>query len=184
MVEGQWMSVRSRRQNVPAHEPFCSPFCSPMNFFAVAALRDPGRKGPAACVMHFRIGHFSRHSASSSGILIFPFLDQRWYLTATSHEDLNPLIVAPSQNFVSGSSTWMFSLTLKKLDSMVRFSNWLEIMKTRGLINNEIFFKMINVEHTFAGNKIYFDCQSLYWIIIYLLSAGATWFWVYRFHNR
>ena len=44
---------------------------------------------------------------------------------------------------------------------MVRFSNRLEAMKTTGLISIEIILKMINVEHTIADNKIYFDSDTL-----------------------
>ena len=48
----------------------------------------------------------------------------------------------------------MLSLTLKKLDSMVKFSKRLENMKTKGLINNEMIFVKIIVEHTIADNRI------------------------------
>ena len=72
-----------------------------------------------------------------------------------------PFDSCPSQIFVSGSSTWLFSLTSKKLDSMARYLNRLETMRTRGLVSNEIILKTISVVHTIAGNKICLDSDTV-----------------------
>ena len=73
MGEGQWKSVRSRRQNVPTHEPFCSPFCSPMILVQWMLLATLAATGLPCVLCIFELATFANIRKAHRGSVLSHF---------------------------------------------------------------------------------------------------------------